>query len=388
MASRRSRTHPELAGAGPEGQHAPAMAYPLGQHPQLPPPAAQSGPIAWVRDNLFGSPLDIFMTACVAWLLYTLLPPLIDWAFVKGTWFGKGREDCNPDGACWVFINVRFNQFVYGFYPQEDHWRVNLTGAILAVLGILFFVPRIPYKGAIALISLTVFPVIAYVLLVGGVFGLEHVETPKWGGVFLTVLVSVVGIVMALGLGIVLALGRQSSLPVISALCTGYIEFVRAVPFITILFMASVMLPLFLPEGVSLEKLLRAMIGTGLFWAAYMAESVRGGLQALPRGQYEAASAIGLNYWKSMGLIILPQALKHSIPGIMNTIISLVKDTTLLLLIGIFELLGIVQAAAADPKWLGNYVEGYVFVALVFFAFCFGMSLYSQRLEKRLDTGH
>ncbi len=244
------------------------------------------------------------------------------------------------------------------------------------------------YKGAIALFSLTVFPVIAYVLLVGGVFGLEHAETPKWGGVFLTVLVSVAGIVMALVLGILLALGRQSSLPVISGLCTGYIEFVRAVPFITILFMASVMLPLFLPAGVSLEKLLRAMIGTGLFWAAYMAEAVRGGLQALPRGQYEAASAIGLNYWKSTVFIVLPQALKHSIPSIMNTIISLVKDTTLLLLIGIFELLGIVQAAAADPKWLGNYVEGYVAVALVFFVFCFGMSLYSQRLEKRLDTGH
>ena len=242
--------------------------------------------------------------------------------------------------------------------------------------------------GWVATLALIGFPIIAYLLLAGGYFGLIYIESAKWGGVSLTIVVAVVGIAISLGFGVLLALGRRSDLPVISGLCTFYIEFIRAVPLITILFMASVMLPLFLPEGVNFAKVLRAIIGTALFWSAYMAEAVRGGLQAVPRGQYEAAEAIGLGYWRATGLVVLPQALKYSIPGIVNTIISLVKDTTLLLLIGIFELLGMVQAAAADPQWLGNFVEGYVFVALVFFIFCFGLSRYSQRLERQLDTGH
>ena len=239
-----------------------------------------------------------------------------------------------------------------------------------------------------ALFSVSGFPLLAYWLLAGGFLGLEMVETTRWGGVVLTVIVALTGVVLAIFLGVLLALGRRSELPAVRILSTAYIEFIRAVPLITILFMASVMLPLFLPEGVSLSKVLRAMIGVALFWAAYMAEAIRGGLQSVPRGQYEAGQAIGLSYWKSTVFIILPQALKAALPGIMNTIISLVKDTTLLLLIGIFELLGIVQAAAADPQWLGNYVEGYVFVALVFFVICFGMSRYSQSLERKLETGH
>jgi len=362
--------------------------YAPGTHPDLPPPLRQVGPIAWIRDNLFASPFDIALTLITGYVVVTLAPPLLNWAVFDATWSGDTRQACTTDGACWVFVKVRINQFIYGFYPEAEHWRVNLTGAILAVLGLWLLLPRAPAKGWIAAFTLIVFPVIAYLLLNGDHLGLTHVEPAKWGGVSLTILVAVVGIVIALGFGILLALGRRSELPVVSGLCTAYIEFIRAVPLITILFMASVMLPLFLPEGVNFTKVLRAIIGIALFWSAYMAEAVRGGLQAVPRGQYEAAEAIGLSYWRSMGLVILPQALKYSIPGIVNTIISLVKDTTLLLLIGIFELLGMVQAAASDPQWLGNFVEGYVFVALVFFIVCFALSRYSQHLERKLDTGH
>jgi general L-amino acid transport system permease protein len=380
-----------MAVADSVNEQAPARreeSYAPGAHPDLPPPLRQVGPIAWIRNNLFGSPFDIALTLMVGYVVVTLAPPLLNWAVFDATWSGDTRQACTTDGACWVFVKVRFNQFVYGFYPQAQHWRVNLTGAILAGLGLWLLLPRAPAKGWVAAFALIAFPFIAYLLLAGGYFGLSYIESARWGGVSLTIIVAVVGIAIALAFGVLLALGRRSSLPVISGLCTTYIEFIRAIPLITILFMASVMLPLFLPEGVNFAKVLRAIIGTALFWSAYMAEAVRGGLQAVPRGQYEAAEAIGLSYWRSMGLVVLPQALKYSIPGIVNTIISLVKDTTLLLLIGIFELLGMVQAAASDPQWLGNFVEGYVFVALVFFIFCFGLSRYSQHLERKLDTGH
>ncbi len=352
------------------------------------PPAVVRGSLAWIRTNLFGSALDATLTLLAAYLLASLVPPLLDWALFSATWAGESREDCNMQGACWVFLRVRFNQFIYGFYPEAMRWRVNFTALTLAgVLGWLLW-PRARHKIWVAVFALFAFPLAAYVLLIGGSFGLSYVESDKWGGVFLTSVVALAGILIALILGILLALGRRSGLLAVRVLATAYIEFIRAVPLITILFMASVMLPLFLPEGVSFAKVMRAMIGMALFWAAYMAEAIRGGLQAVPRGQYEAGQALGLGYWKSMALIILPQALKAALPGIMNTIISLVKDTTLLLLIGIFELLGMVQAAAADPQWLGNYVEGYVFVALIFFLFCLGMSTYSRRLERELDTGH
>ncbi len=362
--------------------------YEPGTHPDLPPPRRDSGAVAWIRQNLFSSPFDIAMTVLATYLLATLLPALFSWAVANATWSGDSRADCMPGGACWVFIKVRFEQFVFGFYPEEERWRVVFTATILALLGALLVVPRVPHKLWIAAFTLLIFPLIAYILLIGGSFGLTYVESPKWGGVFLTVVVAIVGMVIALALGIVMALGRRSDLPIIRMLCTTYIEFIRAVPLITILFMASVMLPLFLPAGVTFDKVLRALIGVAVFWAAYMAEAVRAGLQAIPRGQEEAAKALGLNYWALTGLVVLPQALKHSIPSIMNTFISLVKDTTLLLLIGILELLGIVQAATANPKWLGSATEGYVFVALIFFCFCFGMSWYSQKLEKKLDTGH
>jgi general L-amino acid transport system permease protein len=225
-------------------------------------------------------------------------------------------------------------------------------------------------------------------LFYGGLFGLSVVETHQWGGLMLTLVLALVGMVLSLPLGILLALGRRSQMPVVRAACVTYIELWRGVPLITVLFMASVMLPLFLPEGATLDKLLRAMIGIVLFQASYMAEVVRGGLQAIPKGQYEAAEALGLGYWQGIGLIILPQALKLVIPGIVNTFIALFKDTTLVLIIGLFDLLGIVQQAFADPNWLGYSVEGYLFAGLIYWAFCFSISRYSQALERELHRGH
>ncbi len=348
--------------------------------------AAILRPVAWARLNLFGTVLDSVLTIAAAYISISLIAAAFQWAILDATWSGESRADCVSDGACWVFIKVRFNQFMYGFYSADEYWRVNLAALLVAASGVWVLWPRAPYRAYAALFAITGLPLIAYWLLHGGVFGLSVVESAKWGGVFLTVVVALSGIVLAIFFGVLLALGRRSELPAVRWLSTSYIELIRAVPLITILFMASVMLPLFLPEGVSFAKVLRAMIGLAFFWAAYMAEAIRGGLQAVPRGQYEAAKSIGLSYWRSMVFVVLPQALKAALPGIMNTIISLVKDTTLLLLIGIFELLGIVQAAAADPQWLGNYVEGYVFVAAIFFFFCFGMSLYSRRLEHRMGS--
>ena len=249
-------------------------------------------------------------------------------------------------------------------------------------------IPRLPFKRWMALFALLIFPVIAYVLLHGGYFDLPRVSTHRWGGLMLTLLLASVGMIGALPIGIVLALGRRSNMPIVKTFCVIFIEFWRGVPLITILFMASVMLPLFLPEGMNFEKLARALIGITLWQSAYMAEVIRGGLQAIPRGQYEAASALGLGYWKKMGLIILPQALKLVIPGIVNTFISLFKDTTLVLIIGLFDILGTVQSTVTDPAWQNVAVEGYVFVAFCFWVFCFGISRYSQNLERKLDTGH
>jgi general L-amino acid transport system permease protein len=233
---------------------------------------------------------------------------------------------------------------------------------------------------------ITVYPVVAFWLLAGGVFGLAPVETAEWGGLTLTLILAVTGIACSLPLGILLALGRRSQLPVVRYFSTAFIELWRGVPLITVLFMASVMLPLFLPGGMRFDKLLRALVGMTLFSAAYMAEVVRGGLQAVPRAQYEAAAALGLGYWRTMALVVLPQALRYVIPGIVNTFIGLFKDTTLVLVIGMFDLLGMMQAAATDAEWLGFALEGYIFAGLVYWAFCFGMSRLSMHLERRLAT--
>ena len=362
--------------------------YAPGAHPDLAPPPSSVGVIGWMRKNLFSSLSNTILTLLALYLLYVLIPPVVQWVFTHADWIGEDREACTSGGACWVFINARFEQFMYGFYPETERWRVDAAAIILVLCIAWLLIPRLPAKKWVAVFGLLIYPIIAFYLLHGGAFGLEVVETSLWGGLMLTMVIAIVGITASLPLGILLALGRRSNMPLVRAICVVFIEFWRGVPLITVLFMASVMLPLFLPEGVTFDILMRALIGIMLFSAAYMAEVVRGGLQAIPKGQYEAAAALGLGYWKMMGLIVLPQALKLVIPGIVNTFIGLFKDTTLVLIIGLFDFLGIIQAAATDPKWLGYAVEGYVFAAVVYWIFCFGMSQYSQSLEKKLATGH
>ncbi len=356
--------------------------------PDLPPPTLSVGALGWMRANLFSNWFNTALTFAALYMIWLIVPPVLSWALFDATWTGSTRDDCVAgSGACWVFIQSRFAQFMYGFYPPELRWRVDLT-VVLAIVGAVpLFVRAMPKKLVYGAAYLLVYPWLAFWLLYGGL-GLEIVETSQWGGLMLTLVIAVVGIAGAMPLGILLALGRRSEMPAIRVICVTFIEFWRGVPLITVLFMSSVMLPLFLPEQVSIDKLLRALIAVILFEAAYIAEVVRGGLQAIPKGQYEAARALGLGYWRMMGLVILPQALKMVIPGIVNTFIALFKDTSLVIIIGLFDLFNSIHQATVDPAWLGFAIEGYVFAALVYWIFCFGMSRYSMRLERRLHTGH
>jgi general L-amino acid transport system permease protein len=300
------------------------------------------------------------------------------------TWSGTQAE-ITKEGARWIFVSEKFDQFMYGFYPEELHWRPNLV-LILTVAFLFSFKIFADVKIKAALILS--YPVISFILISGGWFGLETVETEKWGGLMLTLVVAAVGIIASFPIGIVLALGRQSDMPIVKTLCVGFIEFIRGVPLITILFMASVVLPLFFSDGIDFDKLLRALIGITLFQAAYIAEVVRGGLQAIPKGQYEAAESLGLSYWQGMILIILPQALKISIPNLVGSFISLFKDTTLVLIIGLFDILAMVTLTNSDTNWLGYEVEGYVFVTLIYWVVCFTMSQYSKAIERKFNTEH
>jgi general L-amino acid transport system permease protein len=362
------------------------------EEPVLAPPSSEVGVIAWLRANLFSSVTNTILTILGVAFVVWAVPPVFNWAVVHAVWTGNDREACAVPGAgaCWAFVRAKFAQFMYGRYPIEERWRVDLTGVLLLIGLIPMAVPRARFKRQNAFYLLVIWPIIAFLLLVGGYFGLRHVETQLWGGLLVTLVVAISGIVASMPLGVLLALGRRSKLPIIRFFSIAFIEFWRGVPLITVLFMASVMLPIFLPPGVNFDKLLRALIGVALFSSAYMAEVVRGGLQAIPKGQYEAAQAMGLGYWKMMRLIILPQALKIVIPGIVNSFISLFKDTSLVLIIGLFDLLGIVQLNFADANWASpsTPATGYVFAAFVFWLFCFGMSRYSIYTERRLHTGH
>ncbi|HTN33219.1 MAG TPA: amino acid ABC transporter permease [Marinobacter sp.] len=357
-------------------------------HPDLPPPVTEFGIVGWLRKSLFSSISNSMMTLIAVYLLYLTIPPVVEWAFINADWAGTSREACTSGGACWVFIYARINQFLYGFYPVEEQWRVNLGAVIFVISLLLLMVRGVPGKVWIGFFTLFIFPFIAFFLFHGGIFDLRVISTSDWGGLMLTLILSTVGIVAALPLGTLLALGRRSDMPIVRAVCVSYIELWRGVPLITVLFMASVMLPLFLPAGVDFDKLVRALVGIALFQAAYVAEVVRGGLQAIPKGQSEAASSLGLNYSKTMALIVLPQALKMVIPGLVVTFIELFKDTTLVSIISLFDLLGIVQSALTDPSWLGFTIEGYIFAGLLYWIFCFGISRYSLHLERRFETGH
>ncbi len=363
------------------------------------PPVATTGILGWLRMNLFSNWFNTIVTLLVAYFLYQIIPWFLDWAIFSAdfTTNYKGelivdRTFCSrvasPEeyhGACWSIIIVRFYQFIYGFYPVEQVWRVNLTYFLLAVAIIPLLFENLP--GRKHLVKFTIiFPVIAFILLYGG-FGFEIVPTNKWGGLLVTLVLGVFGIALAFPLGIILALGRRSKLPVISMMCTLFIEFIRGVPLITLLFFGMVMLPLFLPEGINMDGLVRVLVAVTLFQAAYMAEVIRGGLQAIPQGQYEAAQSVGLSYFQMNRKIILPQAIRITIPSIVNTSIGLFKDTTLVIIIGLLDLLGIGRGALADATWMGLSNEVYVFVAIVFFIFTFSMSRYSLYLEKKLKTG-
>jgi general L-amino acid transport system permease protein len=365
------------------------------------PPRGERGAVAWLKKNLFASVGDSVLTVVGLLLIAAILPPFIRWAFLDAAWVGADRSACatvaqggvQPDGwsgACWPFVRAKFEMFMFGRYPIDERWRVILVGVIFVALLVPLLMPKAPHKGLNALLFFIVFPFVAFVLLVGGWFGLEHVETSLWGGLLVTLVLSYVGISVSLPLGVLLALGRRSKLPVLKMLSIVFIEAVRGVPLVTVLFMASVMLPLFLPPGTTFDKLLRALIGVALFASAYMAEVIRGGLQAIPKGQYEGADSLGLGYWQKMGLIVLPQALKLVIPGIVNTFIGLFKDTSLVSIIGMFDLLGIVRQSFSDTNWASPQtpMTGLVFAGFIFWIFCFGMSRYSIYTEKRLDTGH
>ena len=352
------------------------------------PPIVQIGFVGWLRKNLFSNWYNSLFTLLAVAFLTWYIPPILQWMFFDAIWSGESKSDCKVEGAgaCWIFISTNLKMIFYGFYPTEELWRINIMYFVLLIAGTYLLIPNLKYKGLVGVFLLIIFPVICVIFFSGG-FGLETVETRLWGGLFLTLVIAGVGIVLSLPIGVMLALGRRSKLPVVSLLCTIFIEIWRGVPLITVLFMASNMFPLFMPEGVNFDKLIRALIGVMFFSAAYLAEVVRGGLQAMPKGQYESSQAVGLTYWRMMALVILPQSLKMVIPAIIGSFIAIFKDTTLVLVIGLFDFLGSIQLVGTNPEWLGFSTEGYIFCAAIFWVFCYGMSRYSQQLEKKLDTG-
>jgi general L-amino acid transport system permease protein len=337
--------------------------------------------MSWLRERFFSSPFNAAVTVVLLFILWKAVPPFVDWALLDAVWRPDAKACRAAEGACWGFIAEKHRFILFGTYPYDLHWRPAVATVLLMALWI-FSAFRFSWRwwlgpvwlGGLGLIGL---------LMWGGVLGLPYVENERWGGLLLTLLLSTFGLAAAFPLSILLALGRRSEMPIIRGLSVGYIELIRGVPLISLLFMASVMLPLFLPQGVTIDKLLRALIAMVLFIAAYMAEVVRGGLQAIPKGQYDAAHALALPYWRRTFLIILPQALRISVPPLVNTIVAFFKDTSLVLIIGLFDLLSTVKISLQEPAWTGFGVEAYIAVSLVYFAFCYAMSRYSQRLEHR-----
>jgi general L-amino acid transport system permease protein len=422
------------------------------QLPAEAPPPGTKGALAWVRDNLFSSPLNAILTLIALYLVATTIPAFVKFYILDAVWSGSDRDACLAQrvgrevGACWAFIIDRYQYFIYGSYPVAERWRVNIIFALFAIGVVWLLWDRVPHKAAGALLFFAILPILAWMLLYGGPTprtvaliaavgmlaayawsdfgnlkagdptaftnpgaviryaliavlllgalavggeGLPVTDTALWGGVLVTLLIAAVGIVFSLPLGIALALGRRSKLPIIKMFSVIFIEFVRGVPLITVLFMANTMLPLFVPQEYSPDRLLRPLIGVALFAAAYMAEVVRGGLQAIPKGQYEGAMSLGLGYGSMMRLIILPQALRIVIPGIVNTFIGLFKDTTLVTVVGIFDFMRTVEASMIDPTWATptTRATGYAFAAVFYFLCCWGMSRYSISVERKLASG-
>ncbi len=349
------------------------------------PPLASVGVVGWIRANLFNGWFNSILTLVTLFVLGKTVPPFLKWAFVDSVWLTGGQACRDAAGACWSVIIQNYRFILFGFYPYELHWRP--LAAMLLLFALLFYSrDRTHWKkplfyawiGGLFLMG---------VLMKGGIFGLQSVESTQWGGLPLTLILSVFGLTAAYPLGVLLALGRQSRLPAVKALCVVYIEAIRGVPLISLLFMGSIIFPLFLPEGVTINKILRAQAAIILFTAAYIAEVVRGGLQGMSTGQYEAADALGLNYYMTMRLVILPQALKIVIPPTVSILISAFKDTSLVVIIALFDLLKTSQTVLSNPEWMGFSPEVYLFVALLYFLGCFSMAQYSRKLEKELDKG-
>jgi len=351
----------------------------------LKPPVTQVGVVGWLRKNLFNNWYNSLLTLLVLYGLWATVPPLINWAFIDSLWDSSSAACRDIDGACWSIIPQNISFILFGFFPHGEQWR-PITAIILLLSLVFYSKNKKHWKRSLAVYWL-VGLIVMGVLMRGGIFGMELVETAQWSGLPLTLMLSLFGMVCAYPLGIVLALGRRSRLPAIKSLCVVYIELIRGVPLISLLFMSSVMFPLFLPEGMTIDKILRAQVALILFTAAYIAEVVRGGLQAIPKGQYEAADSLGLNYGKSMRFIILPQALKIVIPPSVGILIGAFKDTSLVVIIALYDVLKTTQVTLSNPKWMGFSTEAYIFLAMLYFICCLGMSSYSRKLEKELHTG-
>jgi len=339
-----------------------------------------------INTNNFNAALSVSIII----LIIFSLAPILNWFILDANFVGETKEACTGGGACWVYIKVWLNRFIYGMYPNAEQWRVNATFIILLALGGLgYFIP-LQLKKYLTLYYVIFLPIISflliYFLISGGEFGLVWVETGAWGGLSLTFIVSFFSLIFCFPIGMMLALGRRSDLPIVKYSSISFIEFWRGVPLITVLFMSAVMFPMFLPDGTYIDKLIRVIVAITLFEAAYTAEVIRGGLQALPRGQYDAAKSLGMGYWRLHLLVILPQALKLVIPGIANTFLALVKDTPLIFVVGLLELVGMLNLAKTNPKWLGFSMEGYVFAGIIFWIICYSMSRYSQNLELKYKT--
>jgi len=333
-----------------------------------------------LRERLFSTPFNALLTVLLAWLLFMIVPAVADWLVVRPDFSAVTPDQCQATGgACWAFVRAKHRLILFGLYPYDEQWRPLLASVILVAIIVASGVRTLwrPWLAGLWAAGLAA----VAVLMWGGVLGLSYVENSRWGGLPLTLILATVGIACAFPLGILLALGRRSRMPLLRSVCVVYIELIRGVPLISLLFMSSVMLPLFLPEGLSIDKLLRAQIAIVLFAAAYVAETVRGGLQAIGRGQYEAAQSLGLGYWQQMLAVILPQALRYVIAPLTGIFISLFKDTSLVVVIGLFDLTQAAKAAVADAAWHGYSIEAYLFIAAIYFVFCHAMSRYSRRLE-------
>ena len=343
-----------------------------------------------INKNFNTNNFNAILSLLILFIIIKVTPETLSWFILDANISGDTKEACTGSGACWTYIKVWMRRFMYGMYPNELQWRINVAFLFLIALAFVGYLPSGKIKKFLTLYYVIIYPIIAFILIYylisGGAFGLEWVETGAWGGLSLTFIVSFFCLIFCFPVGMFLALGRRSQLPTLKFISIGFIEFWRGVPLITVLFMSSVMFPMFLPEDFFMDKLVRVIIAISLFEAAYVAEVIRGGLQALPKGQYDAAKSLGMGYWKMHIFVILPQALKLVIPGIANTFLALVKDTPLIFVVGLLEITGMLGLAKTNPKWLGFAMEGYVFAAIIFWIICYAMSKYSYNLELKYKT--